>query len=77
MNSSPIYNQNQLSNSYGFESNFEQQQRKEGLTTRLRQTINAAGKLVQGSLQRKTSEPDLSSLTSQSQVRILKKKRII
>ena len=58
-----------LSASYGYETNYQQQQRKEGLTAKLRQTINAAGIRVQGTRQRKSSVPDLTNLTTQSQVK--------
>lgn len=48
-----------------------QQQRKEGLATKVRQTIDAAGKRIQGVRPRKVSVPDLSNLTEQSQVRLI------
>ena len=49
----------------------EQQQRKEGLATKVRQKIDAAGKRIQGVRPRKVSVPDLSNLTEQSQVRLI------
>ncbi len=69
---SPIQNRNVSSAVSTTETNFQQQQqqqRKEGLATKLRQTINSAGKRVQSARQRKFSVPDLMNLTPQSQVR--------
>jgi hypothetical protein len=42
---------------------------KEGLTTKLRQTFNAAGKRMQGTRQKELSVPDLKTLTPQNQVK--------
>jgi len=64
----PIQNRNILSASSRVETNFEQQE-KEGLATKFRQTINAATKRVQSSRQRKLSVPNLTNLTSESQVK--------
>lgn len=68
--STPIQNRSIVSASLTSETNFsiEQQQKKEGLASKLRQTINAAGKRVQTGRRRKASLPDLTSLTTQSQV---------
>jgi hypothetical protein len=65
---SSIQDRNSFSASLDGETNSEQP-RKDGLTAKLRQKINAAGKRVQTARHRKTSEPDLTNLTSQSQVR--------
>ncbi len=71
--SSLIQNQNTLLTSSRIDTNSpiqqQQQQRKEGLTTKIRQTINAAGKRIQSARHRKTSAPDLTNLTTDSQVR--------
>jgi hypothetical protein len=76
MDSPSMKDRNFLSSSYGgYETNYQQEQRKEGLTAKLRQTINAAGKRVQGSRPRKTSVPDLTNLTQQSQVKISQTKQ--
>jgi hypothetical protein len=79
MDSPTIQDQNPLSVSYDYENNFDDEPRKEGLTSKLRQTITAAGKLVQPTArQRKVSAPNLSNLTSQCQVRYPKKaKKVI
>jgi hypothetical protein len=70
---SPIPNLAPLSESFGGETNFQQQQRKAGLASKLRQTINAAGKRDQSSRQRKSSAPNLTNLTTRSQVNLQKK----
>ena len=57
-----------LNQSFDYETNF-QSSRKEGLTNKLRQKINTAGKREQESRQEKFFEPDLTSLTARSQVR--------
>jgi hypothetical protein len=67
-NPSPIPERNTVTVSLTTETNPPQQQKKEGLTTKLRQTFNAAGKRVRGTHRRKLSVPNLSSLTPQSQV---------
>jgi hypothetical protein len=75
MDSPTTRDSNFLSASYGYETNYQQEQRKEGLTAKLRQTINAAGKRVQGTTRpRKSSAPDLTNLTAQSQVKYQKRK---
>jgi hypothetical protein len=51
-----------------------QQPKKEGLTDKFRQKINAVGKRGPSSRQRNVSEADLSYLTARSQVRYQKKK---
>jgi len=66
--SPPIPNRTDLSVSFGGETNFQQEQRKEGLASKFRQTINAAGKRVQSAREKKNSTPDLTNLTSRSQV---------
>jgi hypothetical protein len=66
---SPMKNQRILSASYTAETNFQQQEKKEDLTTKLRQTISAAGKRVQTARGRRISVPHLTDLTPQSQVR--------
>jgi len=71
MNSPPIRATTTSSEFYDF-----QQSRKEGLTDKFRQTINAVSKRVQGSRQEKVFEPDLSYLTGRSQVRYQKKENI-
>jgi len=64
---SPVQNRDVLSASYAGETNFQPEQpRREGLTKKIRQTINVAGKY---SRHRKLSAPDLTNLTSESQVR--------
>jgi hypothetical protein len=63
----PVQNRNILSASYPLEENY--QQKSEGLTTKIRQRINTASKRVQASGHRKFSTPNLTNLTSESQVR--------
>jgi hypothetical protein len=69
MNASSRNEPNSLFGSNDNETNFQQQQRKEGLTTKLRQTFNVAGKRAQDSRARKNSTPNLTTLTPQCQVR--------
>ena len=67
---SPVQDRNVLSASYPPQANYQLEQPKaEGITSKIRQRINAAGKLVQNTRQRKRSTPDLTNLTPQSQVR--------
>ncbi len=57
-----------VSQSVDYDTNF-QSPRKEGLTDRLRQRLNAAGKIIQGDRPNSVSEPVLKNLTTRSQVR--------
>jgi len=50
-------------------SNLSMSFTKEGLTTKLRQTLNAAGKRMQGTREKKIFVPDLKTLTLQNQVK--------
>lgn len=74
MNSSeltlPRDNRNALSASVPLESNLEgaQQEKNEGLGGRLRQKMAAVTKRAQSSRHRKNSAPDLTNLSSTSQV---------
>lgn len=68
MNSSR-HESNSFSVSYDNETNFQQQQKKEGLGTKLRQTFNVAGKRGEDSRPREDSIPNLTNLTQQDQVR--------
>jgi hypothetical protein len=66
---SPVQDRNVLSASYPLSaSHLAEQPKTEGLTSKIRQRINAAGKSVQNTRQRKLSAPDLTNLTPQSQV---------
>jgi len=77
MNASSRRDSNSLSASYDDETNFQQQQRKDGLTTKIRQTFNVAGKRGQSSRARKDSAPNLTNLNAQSQVRCQTNERSI
>ncbi|UJR25433.1 hypothetical protein I4U23_006780 [Adineta vaga] len=70
MKSSSTPNPNYLATSSDFEVNFSQ--KKEALTSKLRQTFNPAGKRSQEARARKQSVPDLTNLTPQSQELILR-----
>ena len=59
---------NPMSQSYDPDRNF-QTPRREGLTDRFRQRINAAGRIIQGNQPKYVAEPDLKNLTTRSQVR--------
>jgi hypothetical protein len=77
MNGTSRHESNSSSASYDNETNFQQQQRKDGLTTKIRQTFNVAGKRGPSSRARKPSAANLTNLTPQSQVRCQTKERSI
>ncbi|CAF0750285.1 unnamed protein product [Adineta steineri] len=71
-NVNPTPRQNHTNASVSFTNEtILQQEKKEGLTTKLRQTVNAIGKRGAGGRNRQIPLPDLTSLTPQSQELIL------
>ncbi|CAF0785681.1 unnamed protein product [Adineta steineri] len=71
MSSQARYNANSLSMSYD-ETSFQQEQKKEGLRTKLREKLIPIGKRGQDPQNRKSSVPDITNLTPQSQELILR-----
>ena len=69
VNLSPLPNTRPLTASSVSDQLFAHEQRKQGLGARLRQTVKAVGKKTEIELPTRFAEPDLSSLTPQSQVR--------
>ncbi|CAF0969870.1 unnamed protein product [Rotaria sordida] len=68
---SPMQDRNTLSASSTTEIYAQHPQRKENLTTKVRQTINARDKRIRSHDGRKLSTPDMTTLTPQSQELIL------
>jgi hypothetical protein len=69
-----MQNSNRQSESFDYGINF-QSSRKESLTDKVRQKINAAGKLIQSNRPTNVEQPDLKNLTARSKVRYQKKSR--